>query len=131
MPPLDGTLSGPPCQGFSINAPERFLDDPRNSLFKHYLRFVEEFRPKTLLFENVPGMLSLNEGWVVRQIMDSLATVGYDVSKRILFAPHYGVPQERWRLIILGSRIGPVPSHPEPKHFANGRANFTGGRSLT
>jgi DNA (cytosine-5)-methyltransferase 1 len=128
---LDCRAGGPPCQGFSINAPERFLDDPRNSLFKHYLRFVEEFRPKTLLFENVPGMLSLGEGWVVRQVMDSLASVGYDVSKRILFAPHYGVPQERWRLIILGSRLGPVPSHPQPKHFANGRANFTGGRTLT
>lgn len=47
---------GPPCQGFSINAPERFLEDPRNILFKHYLRFLDEFEPQTLVFENVPGM---------------------------------------------------------------------------
>jgi len=46
---LDVVVGGPPCQGFSINAPERFLDDPRNSLFKHYVRFLEEFEPKTLL----------------------------------------------------------------------------------
>lgn len=56
---LDVLVGGPPCQGFSINAPERFLEDPRNSLFKHYVRFLDEFQPKTLLIENVPGMLSL------------------------------------------------------------------------
>jgi DNA (cytosine-5)-methyltransferase 1 len=52
-------VGGPPCHGFSINAPERFLEDPRNSLFKHYVRFLDEFRPKTLLIENVSGMFSL------------------------------------------------------------------------
>ncbi len=56
---LDVLVGGPPCQGFSINAPERFLEDPRNSLFKHYIRFLDEFQPKTLLIENEPGMLSL------------------------------------------------------------------------
>ena len=49
---LDVIVGGPPCQGFSINAPERFLTDPRNSLFKHYIRFLDEFEPKTLLIEN-------------------------------------------------------------------------------
>lgn len=43
---------GPPCQGFSINAPERFLDDRRNALFKHYVRFLDEFFPKAFVFEN-------------------------------------------------------------------------------
>ena len=52
---LDVLAGGPPCQGFSINAPERFLSDPRNKLFKGYMRFLEEFKPKTFLFENVPG----------------------------------------------------------------------------
>ncbi len=56
---LTALVGGPPCQGFSINAPDRFTQDPRNSLFKHYLDFLDEFQPKTLLFENVPGMLSL------------------------------------------------------------------------
>lgn len=50
---LDVLVGGPPCQGFSINAPERFLFDPRNKLFKDYVRFLEEFEPKTFLFENV------------------------------------------------------------------------------
>lgn len=128
---LDCLVGGPPCQGFSINAPSRFLTDPRNKLFLEYVRFLEEFRPKTFLFENVPGLLSLAGGAVGEQILKHFIALGYDVRLRILFAAHYGVPQERWRLIILGSRIGEAPDHPAPTHNAVGRANFTGGRSLT
>lgn len=128
---LSVLVGGPPCQGFSINAPERFLDDPRNALFKHYMRFVDEFEPQAILFENVPGMLSLARGQVFRQIMREFERRGYYVSAKILFAAHYGVPQERWRLIILGSLRGPAPQHPYPTHYATGRANFTGGKTMT
>lgn len=124
-------VGGPPCQGFSINAPERFLEDPRNALFKHYVRFVDEFQPQAFLFENVPGMLSLARGQVFHQIVREFEKRGYHVSAKILFAAHYGVPQERWRLIILGSQSGPAPQHPYPTHYASGRANFTGGRTMT
>ncbi len=127
---VDCLVAGPPCQGFSINAPIRSLDDPRNKLFAHYLRFVESLKPKTLLFENVPGMLSLGDGLVVKRLLRELMAMGYDVAQKILFAAHYGVPQERWRLIVLASRIGPAPRHPHPSRRATGRANFTGGRTL-
>lgn len=128
---LDVIVGGPPCQGFSINAPERFLEDPRNSLFKHYVRFLDEFEPKTLLIENVPGMLSLGGGVIYDRILRELRARGYAVSTRILFAAHYGVPQERWRTIILGSKSAPSPKHPEPTHYAEARANFKGGRTMT
>jgi DNA (cytosine-5)-methyltransferase 1 len=128
---LDVLVGGPPCQGFSINAPERFLEDPRNSLFKHYVRFLDEFQPKTLLIENVPGMLSLGGGVIFEQILGALRAHGYQVHARILFAAHYGVPQERWRMIILGSRISPPPAHPYPTHYATARANFKGGKTMT
>jgi DNA (cytosine-5)-methyltransferase 1 len=128
---LSVITGGPPCQGFSINAPERFLDDPRNALFRQYLRFIEEFEPKTLVFENVPGMLSLANGHVFEQVQRELGKHGYRLSTGILFAAHYGVPQERWRLIILGSQGAAVPTLPEPTHFAMGRANFKGGKTLT
>ena len=121
---------GPPCQGFSINAPERFLNDPRNKLFKDYMRFLEEFKPKVFLFENVPGLLSLGDGKVFRQILREFERQGYHVTVRILFAGHYGVPQERWRLILLGSRYATMDP-PEPTHYATGRANFRGGGTLT
>lgn len=128
---LDVLVGGPPCQGFSINAPERFLDDPRNSLFKHYIGFIKEFMPKTFLFENVPGMLSLSKGAIYNQILSELKNCGYKIDSKILFAAHYGVPQQRWRLIILGSRIGPAPEFPKPTHYVKGRTNFTGGKTLT
>lgn len=127
---LDVLAGGPPCQGFSINAPERFLNDPRNKLFRHYERFLEEFQPKVFLFENVPGLLSLADGKVFRQIVSIFSGLGYRVTAKILFAAHYGVPQERWRLILLGSRFGEVV-HPEPTHAASGRANFRGGTTMT
>ncbi len=123
---LDVVVGGPPCQGFSINAPERFLTDPRNKLFKDYVRFLEEFRPKTFLFENVPGLLSLGDGKVLDRILGEFERIDYRVSVKILFAAHYGVPQERWRLILLGSRFGEI-APPSPTHFATGRANFKGG----
>jgi DNA (cytosine-5)-methyltransferase 1 len=128
---LDCMVGGPPCQGFSINAPTRSLDDPRNALFRHYIAFVRDFRPKTIVLENVPGMLSLHQGYVVKRIVRELEEIGYAASYRILFAAHYGVPQERWRLVILASRLGEAPAHPVPTHAASARANFTGGRTLT
>lgn len=127
---LDVLVGGPPCQGFSINAPDRFLNDPRNKLFKHYERFVEEFQPKTFLFENVPGLLSIGDGAVFRQIVNIFTGLGYHVTAKILFAAHYGAPQERWRLILLGSRFGEI-MHPSPTHYARGRANFRGGNTMT
>lgn len=128
---LDALVGGPPCQGFSINAPGRFLEDGRNSLFNHYIRFLEEFRPKTLMFENVPGLLSFADGEIFQEIMSEITARGYQLSAQVLFAAHYGVPQERWRVIILGSRDGYPPLHPMPTHNAVGRANFRGGRELT
>ncbi len=127
---LDSLVGGPPCQGFSINAPGRLLDDPRNHLFRHYLKFVDEFAPKTLVFENVTGMLSLEKGKVFREVVNELESRGYFCEAKILFAAHYGVPQERWRLIILGSSVGLGISHPHPQFYLKRRANFSGGRSL-
>lgn len=128
---LSVLAGGPPCQGFSINAPERFLDDPRNKLFRHYIRFLDEFHPQTFVFENVPGMLSLAAGHVFDQVMRQFLRRGYHIAAKVLFAAHYGVPQERWRVIILGSLREPSPDHPYPTHFATARANFYGGRTLT
>ncbi|MBC8095856.1 MAG: DNA cytosine methyltransferase [Akkermansiaceae bacterium] len=127
---LDCMLGGPPCQGFSIYAPDRILDDPRNSMFRHYLRFVDEFAPKSLLIENVPGMLSLGGGRVVETILRELTNRGYKTTCRILLAAHYGVPQNRFRLIFLAS-LSPGLIHPEPSHFHEARANFSGGTTLT
>ena len=103
---LDLIAGGPPCQGFSINAPVRTTLDERNHLFKEYLRFVDAFAPRAVLIENVPGLVSFEHGATLHAILNALAELGYGADVRILGAPYYGVPQMRWRTIILGVREG-------------------------
>lgn len=124
---LDLLAGGPPCQGFSINAPVRSVLDQRNHLFKEYLRFVDIFAPRAVLIENVPGLVSFEHGATLHAILDALAQLGYGADVRILGAAYYGVPQMRWRTIILGLRgkILPSVAFPEPIYHAPIRPNFT------
>lgn len=125
---LDLIAGGPPCQGFSINAPERSTEDHRNHLFWSYLGFVEEMNPKLVLIENVPGIVSFNSGGTVKDILEALDDLGYRATLRILYAAHYGVPQTRWRTIFIGVRkdLGLLPEtlYPEPTYVAPALANF-------
>lgn len=127
---LDLVAGGPPCQGFSINAPIRSLDDQRNNLFKEYLRIASILRPKAILIENVPGLVSLGKGTVVEAIYKHLEKMGYKVDHRILFAGHYGIPQMRFRTIFIALRDGGEIEFPEPTHDAQAVANFAGAREL-
>lgn len=124
---LDLIAGGPPCQGFSINAPIRSANDDRNHLFKEFLRFVDEFYPRAVLIENVPGLVSFSGGSTLQAILTTLKKHGYDSDVRILYAPHYGVPQTRWRTIVTGVREGQgiQASFPEPIRQAPIRINFT------
>lgn len=126
---------GPPCQGFSINAPIRSKEDRRNHLFREYLRFVSAFMPKIVLIENVPGLVSFEKGETLHSILEALADLGYGADVRILGAAYYGVPQMRWRTIIIGYRGGELPDgvFPTPMFHAPIRPNFTStfdGRNL-
>ena len=128
---VDLLAGGPPCQGFSINAPIRTLDDERNHLFKDYLRIAKALMPRAILIENVPGIVSLGKGTVVEQIYKELNTLGYSVSHRILYAGHYGVPQMRFRTIFIALKgKNRVIEFPEPCYDAESVANFTGAKDL-
>jgi len=132
---LDLIAGGPPCQGFSINAPIRTMLDERNHLFKEYLRFVDAFAPRAILIENVPGLVSFENGVTLHAILDALAGLGYGIGVRILGAAYYGIPQMRWRTIIIGLRGKNLPASvfPEPISHAPIRPNFTStfaGQSL-
>ncbi|CCZ00832.1 DNA cytosine methyltransferase [Paraprevotella clara] len=124
---LDLLAGGPPCQGFSINAPVRSVDDKRNHLFREFLRFVDAFAPKAVLIENVPGLVSFEQGETLHEILLALANLGYGADVRILGAAYYGVPQMRWRTIIIAVRGTelPVGAFPEPIYHAPIRPNFT------
>ncbi|MDR1041393.1 MAG: DNA cytosine methyltransferase [Deltaproteobacteria bacterium] len=123
---IDLIAGGPPCQGYSINAPIRSVNDKRNHLFREFLRFVDVFAPRSILIENVPGLVSFERGSTLKAILDSLADSGYGVDVRILGAAYYGVPQMRWRTIIVGLRGRAVPPSvfPEPVCRAPIRPNF-------
>lgn len=115
---LDVMAGGPPCQGFSINAPKRNIGDPRNALFKHYVRLVSNIRPRFVVLENVPGMLSFEEGKVALEIVRSFKEIGYTMEFKILYAPDFGVPQERRRVFFIGNRLGLPITFPKPSYFS-------------
>lgn len=128
---LDLLAGGPPCQGFSVNAPIRSLDDERNHLFKDFLRVAATLKPKAVLIENVPGMVSLGKGTVIEQIYEELELLGYTVNHAILFAGHYGVPQMRFRMMIVGIQGENVKfNFPKPEYLAKAVANFAGSKEL-
>lgn len=108
---LDGS---PPCQGFST-AGKRIIDDPRNKLFKEYVRILQGLQPKVFVMENVSGMVKGKMKLVFAEIIRELKSSGYKVSARLLNAMYFNVPQSRQRMIFIGVRedLGIEPSHPK------------------
>ena len=112
---VDLIVGGPPCQAYSIAGRVRDEDgmnnDYRNYLFETYIRLVRQFKPRAIIFENVPGMLSARPGGIsiIQKVQESFKQAGYslidDIRKYALVdASDYGVPQSRKRLILLGIR---------------------------
>lgn len=95
---------GPPCQGFSTSG-KRMINDPRNKLFKEFVRVVAEALPKKFIFENVPGLVSIAKGEIMKQICEEFANAGYNITWKLLNAADYGVPQHRIRVIMIGERV--------------------------
>jgi DNA (cytosine-5)-methyltransferase 1 len=125
---IDVVIGGPPCQGFSLIG-HRILEDPRNSLVFHFLRLVTELRPRAFMMENVPGMATGDHHQLLDELIERFGDAGYRVRLpyRILNAGHYGVPQDRKRVFILGARSRErIPEYPGPVTFmphANGGGN--------
>ena len=103
---LDCLIGGPPCQAFSYNNHQRSEKDVRAGLFRQYLRLVRALKPKTLAMENVPGILTVGGGSVLREIYACLEKLGYECQARILFAEDFAVPQKRRRVFFIATRLG-------------------------
>ncbi len=128
---IDLLVGGPPCQGYSINAPSRSLEDPRNRLFEEYLRIAAKIRPKAIIIENVPGIVSFANGLIVKTIMEDLQKLGYAAGCKILSASQYGIPQMRHRTFFLAMRDWKKTiEFPSPTHQSCTNRNFTGAKSL-
>lgn len=100
---------GPPCQGFSLNG-TRNIADPRNQLFKHYIKILRILNPEFFFMENVLGILSIKtktgEKFIDEVMKEFKKLDGYIVDFRIINMADYGVPQTRRRVLIIGNRLG-------------------------
>jgi DNA (cytosine-5)-methyltransferase 1 len=113
---IDVVFGGAPCQGFSLMG-KRALDDSRNQLVFHYVRLVKELNPKYCVFENVRGLTLGKHSQFLAELIKALENNGYSILTpyQVLNAADYGVPQDRRRLFLIGTRHGlTAPSYPKP-----------------
>jgi DNA (cytosine-5)-methyltransferase 1 len=103
--PIDLLVGGTPCVAFSVAGKRRGLDDPRGNLTLEFLRLAQRLRPRWLVWENVPGVLSIDGGRTFGTVLGTLVELGYGVAYRILDAQFFGVPQRRRRVFVVG-RLG-------------------------
>ncbi|WP_295883185.1 DNA cytosine methyltransferase [uncultured Thiohalocapsa sp.] len=111
---IDCVFGGAPCQGFSLIG-HRLLNDPRNKLVLHFVRLVYELKPRRIVFENVKGLTVGRHKAFLRELVTAFEEAGYELRLpwRVLNAAHYGTPQFRERLFLLGTRKGePLPKYP-------------------
>lgn len=113
---VDVVVGGPPCQGFSLARGTRFMDDPRNKLYKHFVRTVAQIRPEWVVMENVEGILSIGGGQILEQILEDFLNVGYELDYQVVNMADFGVPQTRRRAIFVGHRSGLKFVWPERTH---------------
>jgi DNA (cytosine-5)-methyltransferase 1 len=122
IPECDVVVGGFPCQGFSVANWERQINDPRNQLYKHFVRVVREKTPKYFIAENVKGLKSMENGAVLLKILEEFEACGYRVQHTVVNAADYNTPQSRKRVLIFGVRsdlshivnLPPTPTHSDP-----------------
>jgi DNA (cytosine-5)-methyltransferase 1 len=115
---VDVVIGGPPCQGFSISG-KRDPNDPRNKLYTGFLKAVEHFKPKAFIMENVPNLASMSNGNIKDTIIKEFEELGYQISHSILLASDFGVPQNRRRFFLVGSRTDSKFEFPVVTHVNN------------
>jgi DNA (cytosine-5)-methyltransferase 1 len=122
---VDVVFGGAPCQGFSMIG-RRALDDPRNSLVSDFVRLVDELQATYFVFENVKGLTVGRHRKFVSELIEAFEARGYSVRRdwKVLNAASYGVPQDRQRFILMGTRNdGRLPNYPDPISHAAGTTN--------
>lgn len=125
---VDLIIGGPPCQAYSLvgrsRSKTKMESDPRNHLYKHYVKFLEKYKPNMFVFENVPGILSAKNGEYLSKIFEAVRNAGYEVAippKNHLNAKDFGVLQDRKRVIIIGWKKELNLKYPE---FETSEHNF-------
>lgn len=116
-------FGGPPCQGFSISG-KRNPNDPRNKLYKGFYEVVANIRPNVFVMENVPNLASMDKGRLISEIEEDFSKLGYRLTRKILLASDYGVPQNRRRLILIGT-LSDLPFRMPTPTFATLESKIT------
>lgn len=100
---ITGIIGGPPCQGFSTVG-RREVDDPRNKMYLEFYKAVKLASPDFFVIENVKGMLTLNKGAFVKDLIERFGEngLGYNITYKLLNAADYGIPQNRYRVFYVG-----------------------------
>lgn len=111
---IDVIVGGPPCQGFSQKGKRLSVKDDRNFLFRQYVRFVDVFRPKYFVIENVPNIITTANGYFKDEIVKEFAAIGYEVKADIFDVSEFGVPQQRRRAVFIGQKTKNIVSFPVP-----------------
>ena len=99
---IDVLIGGTPCQAFSVAGLRKGLADPRGNLTLVFLGIIDKYRPKWVLWENVPGVLSVDEGKTFGAFLGGLGQLGYGFAYRVLDAQYFGVAQRRRRVFVVG-----------------------------
>lgn len=132
---ITGIIGGPPCQGFSTVG-RREIDDPRNKLYLDFYNTVKIAKPDFFVIENVKGMLTLNQGSFVKDVLDRFGEkgLGYTISYKLINAADYGIPQNRYRVFFVGVKHDKF-IFPEPLDFKltaqDGISDLIGATSLS
>lgn len=115
----DVVVGGPPCQGFSSIRPFRGLteDDERNNLFESFVVVVAHLRPRWFVLENVVGLIQHKRRAAFKSIIEGFTSIGYRVDWRVLNAAMFGLPQNRERVVVVGSRDGLPFRWPTPTNY--------------
>ena len=104
IPSCDGVIGGPPCQSWSEGGKQLGLEDPRGKLFLEYVRIVKMKKPKFFVIENVQGILEDKHNQSLSFIIESLQSIGYFLSYKLLNAADFRIPQDRFRVFFVGIR---------------------------
>lgn len=116
---VDVVIGGPPCQAYSLvgrsRDPNRMQGDKRNFLFRYYAKFLERYRPKYFVFENVLGLLSAGSRKYLNEMLRLFSDVGFSTDLHVINAEEYGVLQKRRRVVIIGRRGKEKFQFPVPK----------------
>ncbi len=112
---IDVVIGGPSCQGFSTHG-KRIMEDPRNFLFREFMRVVRDVDPAWVLIENVKGLLWYDKGAFRMRIHEALEELGYRVDSKLLLAANYGVPQLRERIFFIATKTDLPLTFPRKTH---------------